>query len=498
MLVKKEIVEKWYLRDSWVYRNFSYLFVNPLWEKRIPKGFTVCPYFWMSMFSLLIFRPFIVAPLKYIVLPIINAIGKPAHMVDKFMFNIAKSLLRSKADYFKGGGFAMAIAGLLIAAVACIGGCVVIDYAIKAHAALTTTNLGVFTFYSMLSFAVLFSIICIHKLFTKTECKTMYYLVVWAVLFAISAFVFVPTESIAIGGNIASAIGHIFVGIAACGWKLISTVSIFLWTWTKFIFMWKPVDSFVLPWWGYFVGLTVIGWLFDKISCYYDAKQTEYIRKTHPEQIFAAYRSAWIENFVNLMMMNSQWKNGGAWEDEITSGDCCIINAASQFKMTLLRDTFETYWKKELDQLQTDYPTFPKELFEEVKSDNFHTDNRFHLVRKKMVEKYPNFPVMDVDNFIKVFVKEIGKSVAVQNLARFYHEQEAAAIAKAAAKKNSWSHVTCLKVTGNIANTVKSVGRGLKTACVQTGTFFAYLWVLIKAKKQGACPYFQFTDKPKN
>jgi hypothetical protein len=26
------------------------------------------------------------------------------------------------------------------------------------------------------------------------------------------------------------------------------------------------------------------------------------------------------------------------------------------------------------------------------------------------------------------------------------------------------------------------------------GTFLAYMWMLIKAKKQGACPYFRFTD----
>src|ERR1035437_3830230 len=38
---------------------------------------------------------------------------------------------------------------------------------------------------------------------------------------------------------------------------------------------------------------------------------------------------------------------------------------------------------------------------------------------------------------------------------------------KAAAQKTSWSHVTCLKVTGIIANTVKSTGRGKKTLVVQ-------------------------------
>jgi hypothetical protein len=33
MFVNKSIVEKWYQTDSWVYKNFAYLFENPLWSK---------------------------------------------------------------------------------------------------------------------------------------------------------------------------------------------------------------------------------------------------------------------------------------------------------------------------------------------------------------------------------------------------------------------------------------------------------------------------------
>ena len=57
MLVKQSIVEKWYQRDSWVYKNFAYLFQNPLWNKAIPGGFSVCPYFWLNLFSFFIFAP---------------------------------------------------------------------------------------------------------------------------------------------------------------------------------------------------------------------------------------------------------------------------------------------------------------------------------------------------------------------------------------------------------------------------------------------------------
>jgi len=494
MLVKKSIVEKWYHRDSFVYRNFCYLFVNPLWEKRIPEGFTVCPYFWMSMFSLLIFRPFFVAPIKYIVLPIINAIGKPAHAADKAIYNAIKSIefLAIDRDYFKGSGFFLVFIGLLLCAAITLIGFVLVGIAIMAYVTLATTNLGVFTFYSMLSFAILFGIICLHKLFTKTKCKTMYYLVVWAVIFAISAFVFVPTETAAIIGNVASSIGHVFASIAIGIWSGIVASSIFLWAWTKFIFLWKPIAAFMLPWWSYIVGLTVLGWLVDKISCYYAAKENEYIRKTNPNQIYAIYRSAWIENFITLLLMNSAWSKNSAWSDEIS--DAFIYDAAKELRPTLLRAAFETMWKNELDKLQHDYPTFPKEVLNNVKADIMGTDSRFRIVRDSLINKYPDFPTMDVDKFTKIFIQEMVNNVAVQNLALHYRKQYQAEQAKAEAKQTSWSHTTCLKVTNNIANAVKTVVRGLKTTVVQTGTFFAYLWMLVKAKKQGACPYFRFTD----
>lgn len=61
-LVSKNIIEEWYQTDSWVYKNFSRLFSNIAWDKEIPKGFSLCPYFWLSILSLFIVQPFIVFP----------------------------------------------------------------------------------------------------------------------------------------------------------------------------------------------------------------------------------------------------------------------------------------------------------------------------------------------------------------------------------------------------------------------------------------------------
>lgn len=58
-LVPSSIISAWYVRTSFVYRNFAFLFCNPLWQKPVPKGFSLCPFWWLSLFSLFVVRPFV-------------------------------------------------------------------------------------------------------------------------------------------------------------------------------------------------------------------------------------------------------------------------------------------------------------------------------------------------------------------------------------------------------------------------------------------------------
>jgi hypothetical protein len=58
-LVSLNTVNRWYRKDSWVYKNFTYLFQNPLWNTDVPRGFSLCPYFWLAIFSMTLFRVFV-------------------------------------------------------------------------------------------------------------------------------------------------------------------------------------------------------------------------------------------------------------------------------------------------------------------------------------------------------------------------------------------------------------------------------------------------------
>jgi len=58
-LVSLNTIDRWYRKDSWVYRAFTYLFQNQLWDLDVPSGFSLCPYFWLALFSLTFFRVFV-------------------------------------------------------------------------------------------------------------------------------------------------------------------------------------------------------------------------------------------------------------------------------------------------------------------------------------------------------------------------------------------------------------------------------------------------------
>lgn len=58
-LVPTATYEAWFQRTSPVYKSFAYLWSNPLWQKRVPNGFSLCPFAWASLFSLLVFRPLV-------------------------------------------------------------------------------------------------------------------------------------------------------------------------------------------------------------------------------------------------------------------------------------------------------------------------------------------------------------------------------------------------------------------------------------------------------
>jgi hypothetical protein len=92
-LVSLNTVNRWYRKDSWVYKNFTYLFQNPLWDTDVPKGFSLCPYFWLAIFSMTLFRVFVgsVLLLRLLFKPFGGLLGRTDGFFRK-VFNIRTSV----------------------------------------------------------------------------------------------------------------------------------------------------------------------------------------------------------------------------------------------------------------------------------------------------------------------------------------------------------------------------------------------------------------------
>lgn len=491
MLVKKSIVEKWYQTDSWVYKNFAYLFQNPLWDNNIPSGFSVCPYFWLNIFSLFIFRPFVVFPLNYLIIPLIKWIGSPAVKFDKFL----GKLFRLDSNN-KGAGIGILLVLFILLAIVIFLGIAAVQGLMQFYPYITSSSLGTFSFWSITSFISLWGVIGLHKAITKTECKTISYLWVWLVLFIPAALIFIHPEMISASSSIWNALtsvgsdlgNWIWIGLKYAGWGLWKGAS------------WTPVSALYVPWWVYIFTAAAGAWLMDVIASKFESSRVETLRTQLSENYWNRNRNAWIGLFTQTLMQSKLWKEGWIFIDDSNNydgnmGDKSYAQSCSFYRQSIYKKAFEIVLGNELTELQKHYPIVVQDKWTKLeKYDNFN--DRFFSLPGTLNGEYPKFSF--TKESFKLAIYEALKSPEIKEYVERYAEQirqdAKQRSERITAKRMSWSHRMCLMVTGGISNGVKRTGRGIGSFSGQIGTFFVYLWMLIKAKKQGACPYFRFTN----
>jgi len=500
MLVKQSIVEKWYQRDSWVYKNFAYLFQNPLWSKDIPQGFSVCPYFWLNLFSFFIFRPLFVAPIKYLIIPIIRAIGKPARVVDEWLYTLLHEWLSVGPNcYHTGCGFMFTFlfTFLTVAVTALLG---IFGYKIYDYYQILDGTYAHYWFWTVASLIPLFIGMYVHKIQRTTDCKPGYYLVGWVALFIISLFVFIPHETL-YGLSVAffattHGVGH-FISVCWTGATYgLGIVFSFLWETFKIVFSWKPFSILMLPWWCFIVALTILMWGLDKFMEWQDNRTVQSLRQANPNQLYARFRMAWLDLFVRITLQGNRWKNGEIFDEEFDTYTAKAVNA---MRYGLMRRAFEEMWKTNLDSLQKDYP-FLKDNGWKAIANADGTNARFSYLKDYLgiPMSADRMPHMDVNTLIAALRTVALNDPEVKKLAEQYKADAEWREKQREARKTGWAHTTCIKVTHAIADvfhaTVHGIWRFICWVCSSIWTFLAYMWMLIKAKKQGACPYFRFTD----
>ena len=202
---------------------------------------------------------------------------------------------------------------------------------------------------------------------------------------------------------------------------------------------------------------------------------------------------------MRICLQHKRWKSGEIFDEEFDTYTCKAVNA---MKYDLIRRTFEEMWKTELNTLQKDYP-FLKDSGWKAIANADGTNARFSYLKDYLEKKEVSdaFPYMNTSEFFNTMRNIVLKDAEVKKLAEQYKADAIWREKQREAKKNGWAHTTCIKVTHAIANGfhtfVHGVWHFICWVCSSIWTFLAYMWMLIKAKKQGACPYFRFTDPTK-
>lgn len=98
-LVPIKVIEEWYFKDSWVFKNFEYIYQNQLWHKQVPKGRSVCVYFWSSIIVGTFIR-FLVGLCLFVGwLVKLARLGRAVSWADTKVVNLLRRLLRNANAY---------------------------------------------------------------------------------------------------------------------------------------------------------------------------------------------------------------------------------------------------------------------------------------------------------------------------------------------------------------------------------------------------------------
>lgn len=432
-LVPSNTVSRWYRKDSWVYRNFTYLFKNQLWNKDVPTGFSLCPYFWLALFSMTVFRVFVGAVLltRMLFKPFGNLLGKMDHFL---------------ATSFGGKVSEGSIPGVptFITALIAFAGCSGIYGAVKGAIALITsyTAAGALPALFIPFGLVVLGIVCgcyySATQYRNNRCKVEYYLRIGLILGLCLGYWTMPNE-----------LTEATVGIGYLFWELIRTLGHFLYhtilgnVWHFIVYCCSGVYHSIVDH-LVFIGSAIVGVLLMSIFGY---ATSAYIF-TEEKREAAEKRKALRDKATSILKEIAH----DAW------GADNFNNHASRNR---------DYWK-----------AYIWSVPEAVAL-------AYHLAQQGKVS----------DDAYNTII-ERAKKAALDTL-----EFELKLKQQHDVKTGPSASEMCHKVSTKLAYVCELMAyiprqlvNGLIWLFKELWTFTCLMFSLIKAKKQGACPYLKFTD----
>ena len=461
MLVPQAWVNEWYRKDHPIRKSFNYLYQNPLWEKDTPIGFSVCPYFWMSVLVSPLFRVCVVWPclLMGSILKFIKIDALDRWLSNTFFRKISPP---------PGGGAALSLFIILLTCVLS-GFAFVVSNSIMIYlSAVAKGGVNIYPFVFLISGIITgiitFIVVAIYNKknkYKENRCRAEVYIYLWAFVFIVLSLIFCYNEVVFclefVGCAVAMfvkavmlmlmfVIGKIWVVIKWCGGFL------------KVVFcavlIWIPLVCMM----AIFVG---IGWLCIMTDKYFPQKNKQEVEKNSEEieKIKIADYSERICSELSYILAIELMDN---LKDLIPEADY-------HFMAFKVKPIFSTLFNKK------DHSDICRQIYMEVQS-NGNLDKIIHRVVSELHEN--------------------AKELMIESI-------ELAVIKKK--KKEEWDAL-CLKCTNLINNIIVIplcrfwdficylfkvlVVKPFKFGMVLLSLFCTVLW----AKKKKACPYIRFQD----
>lgn len=535
--VSTDCIDKWFTKDSWVYKNFEYLFRNKLWYKsRLPQGFSLCPYFWMAMFSLCIFKP-IVEPFCLFSGKLIRKIlyfgGKPFEWIDRKIAKLAGIEAR-------GSGIAVLMFTMLTLMISAV--------------ILSKTYTGLCSLYMQdhsLSYLALWVIlntvaVLVTGIYTrakhgnyfkyKERCKVEWYSFTIFIVSLLALIAISPSMILGAAIDVGLGLKVFAIGIGSSLWWVL--INGFLLIMAVIGFLLKCIIS-------KYMGMLVIAvvvfaltgklflWLEDKY-CNYSKKQLNTHKTTQSDWIyfFASYLASNNAKYVPLFHQDVLWAIDrflfdNTLEDYINRSNYNYVHnvtfAIEEVLVCAIRNGVLVFPKELLD--------IPNETFQHIKHKSFKSLKEqkgeiwvFQLIFNTISELTKEFPALEKIRKFRADMMDVicaKRCAAIQPIFNESTEYKAESYKRIIQCLNEYDEKRkqkvlqsqkreqlCKQISTPVASfwtnltgamrlliwekMIRRLLRGIWFVLRQFGTFLVYMWVVIKHLKHGACPYRVF------
>lgn len=463
MLVPEQIVERWYHRDHFIYKNFAFLFQNKLWDSNVPNGFSVCPYFWMSMFSFCFFRPFI-----YPALRIANffSVG-PLKKYDNWF--------GSKLGAKPGAGIILLFLGSILLFLIGSG----------LHAFLTSAYAFVPEFwYAVAASGVgMFTFVAVGAAEEKhPNCNARVYVWLWG-LVALGLGIFLFPSSFV---SVMSGLWWFVLGIFELLWFLVYWVFRGIWLGIVWLASWGVEYRVGLYWFaGFFTLANVINYVvlrnFDKWFPYKKVDRPINTFSSRRNMLLRYYRiySKYKRCLLNRIFSDTEFSRGHSIDNYI------FEEVLFSFVMSKLQEMSSKEFDYSVKDMERhveylDQGYIIEKILGRINTDTEEGLKEYDMYTGLLTSDF-NFPENEA-KFDKV-AKKVLEHCYQQKLEAVQRSKKMDALCQKFTKSLGWIFVPFQKIW-----------KVVKVIWTNLVTFFAYMKILIKAKKQKACPYIMFKD----